>query len=132
MAFSVFFFLSLALVKRFTELLEFGAGADRTRTGRGYLDVDLDMLGQAGMASGFASVLVLALYIDSAEVRQLYDVPWLLWPLCPLVLYIVVRIWILARRNQMHEDPVVFILHDWRSQIMIAAGAALFAIAAAV
>ncbi|KQT54149.1 prenyltransferase [Aureimonas sp. Leaf454] len=132
MAFSVFFFLSLALVKRFTELLEFGAGAERQQTGRGYLDVDLDMLGQAGIASGFASVLVLALYIDSAEVRQLYDMPWLLWPLCPLVLYIVTRIWILARRNQMHEDPVVFILHDWRSQMMIAAGVALFGVAAVV
>lgn len=132
MAFSVFFFLSLALVKRYTELMDFGIGAERSTTGRGYLDVDIDMLGQAGITSGFASVLVLALYIDSVEVRQMYDAPWLLWPLCPLVLYIVVRIWILARRNQMHEDPVVFILHDWRSQIMIAAGAALFAVGAAV
>ncbi|BDA85345.1 prenyltransferase UbiA [Aureimonas sp. SA4125] len=132
MAFSVFFFLSLALVKRFTELIEFGAGADRARTGRGYRDVDLDTLGQAGMSSGFAAVLVLALYLDSPEIRQLYDLPWMLWPLCPLVLYIIVRIWILARRNEMHEDPVVFILRDWRSQIMIASGAVMFVVAAYV
>lgn len=132
MAFSVFFFLSLALVKRFTELADFGVGAERSKTGRGYRDVDLETLGQAGMASGFASVMVLALYIDSSAIRNLYDEPWMLWPLCPLVLYIVVRIWILARRGEMHEDPVVFIMRDWRSQIMIAAGGVMFLVAAYV
>lgn len=132
LAFSIFFFLSLALVKRYTELVDFGTGAHRSKTGRGYVDADIETLSQAGMASGFASVLVLALYIDSADVRQLYAHPWLMWPLCPLVLYIIVRIWILARRNEMHEDPVVFILRDWRSQIMIALGALLFVVAAYV
>ena len=132
LAFALFFFLSLALVKRFVELTDFGTGAHRSKTGRGYVDVDLDTIGQAGMASGFAAVLVLALYVDSAAVRQLYAHPYLIWPLCPLVLYIVVRIWILARRGQMHDDPVVFMLSDWRSQIMIAAGAALVLVAAYV
>lgn len=132
LAFSVFFFLSLALVKRFTEILDFGGGAERSKTGRGYVDVDLDTIGQAGMASGFASVLVLALYVDSAEVRNLYTHPYFMWLLCPLVLYIIVRIWILARRREMNDDPVVFILQDWRSQIMIALGAALFLVAAYV
>lgn len=132
LAFSIFFFLSLALVKRYTELVDFGTGAHRSKTGRGYVDADLETLSQAGMASGFASVLVLALYVDSADVRQLYAHPYLMWPLCPLVLYIIVRIWILARRGEMHEDPVVFILRDWRSQIMVAAGALLFVMAAYV
>ncbi len=132
LAFSIFFFLSLALVKRYTELVDFGTGAHRSKTGRGYVDADLETLSQAGMASGFASVLVLALYIDSADVRQLYAHPWLMWPLCPLVLYIIVRIWILARRGEMHEDPVVFILRDWRSQIMIGLGALMFLVAAYV
>ncbi len=132
MAFSLFFFLSLALVKRYTELLEFGPGAERAKTGRGYKSADLETLAQAGMAAGFASVMVLALYIDSPEVRLLNDVPWLLWPLCPLILYIIVRIWALARRDEMHEDPVVFILRDWRSQMVIGLGAALFAAAAYV
>lgn len=130
LAFSLFFFLSLALVKRFVELSEFGEGVSRQTTGRGYVDADLDTLAQAGMTSGFASVLVLALYVDSAEVRELQAHPYLIWPLCPLVLYIVVRIWVLARRGQMHDDPVVFILRDWRSQIMIAAGALMFLAAA--
>ncbi|MCK5930585.1 MAG: UbiA family prenyltransferase [Fulvimarina manganoxydans] len=132
LAFSVFFFLSLALVKRFTELQDFGGGAGREKTGRGYVDADLETIGQAGMASGFAAVLVLALYINSPEVAAQYQVPYLVWPLCPLILYIIVRIWILARRNEMHEDPVVFILQDWRSQMMIALGGLMFLTAAYV
>lgn len=132
LAFSIFFFLSLALVKRYTELQDFGAGADRATTGRGYVDADLETLSQAGMASGFASVLVLALYIDSMEIQQAYSSPMLVWFLCPLVLYIIVRIWVLARRQQMHDDPVVFILRDWRSQMMIGFGALMFMAAAYV
>lgn len=132
LAFSIFFFLSLALVKRFTELQDFGVGAHRSKTGRGYVDADLETLSQAGMASGFAAVLVLALYIDSPAIREHFAVPYLVWPLCPLVLYIIVRIWILARRNEMHEDPVVFIMQDWRSQMMIGFGAALFLLGAYV
>lgn len=132
LAFSLFFFLSLALVKRFTELQDFGLGAERATTGRGYVAADLETLSQAGMASGFASVLVLALYIDSMESAAQYTEPFLVWPLCPLVLYIIVRIWILARRDQMHEDPVVFIMSDWRSQAMIATGGVLFLLAAFV
>ena len=113
-------------------LQDFGAGADRATTGRGYVDADLETLSQAGMASGFASVLVLALYIDSMEIQQAYSSPMLVWFLCPLVLYIIVRIWVLARRQQMHDDPVVFILRDWRSQMMIGFGALMFMAAAYV
>ncbi len=123
LAFSVFFFLSLALVKRFVELQSQNEGANRTSTGRGYRKVDLETLSQGGLASAFASVLVLALYVDSAEVRTLYAYPRLIWLVCPLVLYIIVRIWILARRDEMDDDPVVFIMSDWRSQIMVVAGA---------
>ncbi|WP_245197526.1 UbiA family prenyltransferase [Jiella mangrovi] len=130
LAFSLFFFLSLALVKRYTELMDFGSGAERSKTGRGYVDADLETLAQAGMASGFASVMVLALYINSPEVLVHYNMPAMVWPLCPILLYIIVRIWVLARRGQMHDDPVVFILQDWRSQMMIAIGAIMFLLAA--
>ena len=132
LAFSVFFFLSLALVKRFVELKDQDENADRSTTGRGYRSIDLETLAQSGVASAFASVLVLALYIDSAEVRALYAQPRMIWLLCPLVLYIITRIWILARRGEMHDDPVVFIMSDWRSQIMVGAGALLMIIAAAI
>lgn len=131
LAFSVFFFLSLALVKRFTELQQVGEVASREVTGRGYRHVDLEPISQAGMTSGFAAVLVLALYIQSPVIEEAYAIPQLIWLLCPLVLYIIMRIWILARRGEMHEDPIVFILKDWRSQFMIGCGAVLFLIAAA-
>ncbi|WP_421981280.1 UbiA family prenyltransferase [Roseibium sp.] len=130
LAFSVFFFLSLALVKRFTELQQVGEIASREVTGRGYRHVDLETISQAGMTSGFAAVLVLALYIQSPAIERAYSVPQMIWLLCPLILYIIMRIWILARRDEMHEDPIVFILKDWRSQLMIGCGALLFLVAA--
>ena len=130
LAFSVFFFLSLALVKRFTELQQVGETASREVTGRGYRHVDLETISQAGMTSGFAAVLVLALYIQSPAIERAYSIPQMIWLLCPLILYIIMRIWILARRDEMHEDPIVFILKDWRSQLMISCGALLFLIAA--
>ena len=94
------------------------------------VDADLETLAQAGMTSGFAAVMVLALYINSPEVLTHYNIPWLVWPLCPILLYIIVRIWVLARRGHMHDDPVVFMLQDWRSQMMIAVGGLMFLLAA--
>jgi 4-hydroxybenzoate polyprenyltransferase len=125
LAFSVFFFLSLALVKRFVELDQQGANNAPKIAGRGYRTADKQVLSEAGIASAFASALVLALYIDSNEVQKLYGTPWLIWPLCPVVLYLSIRIWVLARRGEMHEDPVVFLLSDWRSVMMVGVGAAL-------
>jgi 4-hydroxybenzoate polyprenyltransferase/phosphoserine phosphatase len=125
LAFCMFFFLSLALVKRFVEITTAEAEVNRAKTGRGYQTVDLETLGQGGVASGFAAVVVLALFIDSPEVAETYKYPQMIWLVCPLVLYIVFRIWILARRKEMHDDPVVFLITDWRSQIMIVAGAVI-------
>ena len=61
--------------------------------------------------------------------RELYQHPWLVWPLAPIVLYLTMRIWILARRDELHDDPVVFIIRDWRSQIVVFAGAVLLVVA---
>jgi 4-hydroxybenzoate polyprenyltransferase len=125
LAFSLFFFLSLALVKRFVELEHAPENTAQKVAGRGYRAADKQVLAEAGMASAFAAALVLALYIDSNEVKRLYGNPWLIWPLCPIVLYLSIRIWVLARRGEMHEDPVVFLLSDWRSVMMVCVGAAL-------
>ncbi|RWB55110.1 UbiA family prenyltransferase [Mesorhizobium sp.] len=125
LAFSIFFFLSLALVKRFVELRTTAIPAGERIAGRGYRTEDQEIVAQAGMASAFSSALVLALYMDSVSVRELYPHPWLVWPLAPIVLYLTMRVWILARRDEMHDDPVVFIISDWRSQIVVAIGAAL-------
>ena len=132
LSFSVFFFLSLALVKRFVELSSTADTGTAKLKGRGYRSGDKQVLGEAGMASTFAAVLVLALYIDSDEVKLIYGSPFVLWLLCPIVLYLTLRIWVLARRDEMHEDPVVFLLTDWRSLLMVAAGALLVLAAAAL
>ncbi len=123
LAFCVFFFLSLALVKRFVELQSIKPVSSEKLAGRGYRAEDIETIGQAGMASAFAAVVVLALFIDSPEIAQNYANPQMIWLVLPPVLFVAFRIWILARRREMHEDPVVFIMTDWRSQIMIAAGA---------
>lgn len=128
-AFGLFFFLSLALVKRYVELQDATVSDGDRIAGRGYRPEDIHIVGQSGVSSAFAAVLVLALYIQSDEIRGLYGEPWMIWPLVPMVLYINVRIWILAHRRQMNDDPVVFIATDWRSQIFIATGVLLFVMA---
>jgi 4-hydroxybenzoate polyprenyltransferase len=129
MAFAMFFFLSLALVKRYVELQNSTATEKDRIAGRGYRPEDIDIVGQSGVASGFTAVVVLALYINSAAVQQLYTYPWLIWPLVPIVLYIIIRVWILAHRKEMDDDPVVFLANDWRSQVVIAIGAVLLFVA---
>ncbi|MDT6941398.1 UbiA family prenyltransferase [Brucella pseudogrignonensis] len=129
MAFAMFFFLSLALVKRYVELQNSTVTEKDRIAGRGYRPEDIDIVGQSGVASGFTAVVVLALYINSAAVQQLYTYPWLIWPLVPIVLYIIIRVWILAHRKEMDDDPVVFLATDWRSQVVIAIGAVLLFIA---
>ncbi|MBS9720834.1 UbiA family prenyltransferase [Tianweitania sp. BSSL-BM11] len=129
LAFSIFFFLSLALVKRYVELRSTVADAKQRIAGRGYRPEDQEVIAQAGMGAGFAAVVVLALYIDSSAVFEQYNHPYMMWPLAPIILYMILRIWILARRDEMHDDPVVFILTDWRSQLMAAIGLLLLIIA---
>jgi 4-hydroxybenzoate polyprenyltransferase/phosphoserine phosphatase len=132
LAFSGFFFISLALVKRYVELVTTAVPVGERIAGRGYRTEDSAIIMQAGVASAFVATLVLALYIDSAAVRELYGNPWMIWPLAPIVLYINLRVWVLAIRNEMDEDPVVFIARDWRSQIMVVLSAGILALAASV
>jgi 4-hydroxybenzoate polyprenyltransferase/phosphoserine phosphatase len=130
LAFSIFLFFSLALVKRYVELLEMGDGAKEQDRGRSYRAVDLETLSQFGITSGMAAVLVLALYIDSAIGQKMYRNPEIIWLLCPLMLYLICRFWILARRGEMHEDPIMFAIKDWRSQAIVGVGAGLLLLAA--
>ena len=112
LAFSMFIFLSLALVKRFLELDAARRQKQTDIKGRGYQSDDLAMVSTLGVTSGYLSVLVLALYVNSNEVRALYRHPTLLLLICPLMLYWISRVWMLAHRGQMHEDPIVFALRD--------------------
>lgn len=125
LAFSIFFFLSLALVKRYVELRGTSVDPKERIAGRGYRPEDQEAISQAGMGAGFASAVVIALYLDSSAVWEQYRHPYVLWPLAAIVLYMIIRIWILARRDEMHDDPIVFIITDWRSQLMGVIGGAL-------
>jgi len=110
--FSVFLFLSLALVKRFAELDAMRRQQQLRATGRGYRVEDLPVLQSLGTASAYMSVLVLALYINSPDIQSLYHRPKVIWMLCILQLYWVTRVWLLTQRGAMHDDPVVFALKD--------------------
>jgi len=112
MGFSIFFFMSLALVKRYAELSGLEASEDRMAQGRGYTVSDMPLIHTAGIASGYISVLVLALYINGNDVSALYRHPWALWLLGPCFIYWITRMWLLAGRGQMHDDPIIFTFKD--------------------
>ena len=127
LAFSMFLFLSLAMLKRYAELHALAADGRAKASGRGYDVEDLPLLQSLGASSGYLAVLVLALYINSPESLQLYSQPKALWLLCPLLLYWVSRAWSVAHRGRMHDDPVVFAVTDRVSLVTIALCAAIAA-----
>lgn len=118
MMFSLFLFLALALVKRCTELVMRREAGQADTVGRGYRVGDLAVLFPAACAAGYAAILVVALYMQSPEVVVLYAHPNRLWLLYPLLLYWISRIILLASRNDLHDDPVVFALTDRISWIV--------------
>ena len=112
--------LSLALVKRCSELGDMlERGVDK-RAGRGYTTDDLDILSMMGVASAFTAMLVLALYINAPEVHALYEEPRFLWLLCPVLIYWLGRVWLLACPGDMHDEPVVFAIQGKRSYLLAA------------
>jgi 4-hydroxybenzoate polyprenyltransferase len=120
LAFSVFIFLSLAILKRCIELDAARELGQTDIPGRAYRPDDLSVLQPMGLASGYLSVLVLALYINSTASETLYHRPQLLWLVCPCLLYWVSRSWFIAHRGQMVDDPIVFAISDRTSQITLA------------
>ncbi len=122
LAFSGFLFLSLAAVKRQIELVDKKQSGGSNIWGRNYGVEDLPVITMMAMAAGYNSVLVLALYISSPEVLVLYASPYLLWFACPILLYWISRIILIAQRGNMNDDPVVFAVSD---KISIACGVAV-------
>jgi len=112
LAFSMFFFLSLAMAKRYSELLH---ASDLVRTGnsgRGYHTGDRELLLALGVGSSFSAVVIFSLYVHSPEVRLLYFSPEFLFLLCPIVLYWLSRTWLMAHRGELKEDPVTLAIRD--------------------
>lgn len=116
LAFSMFVFLSLAIVKRYSEL---SLVKDETQlAGRGYLKSDLPVLSALGVGSGLMSVMVLALYIDSVTAETAYREPVWLWLATPIMLYWVARLWMKTHRGEIHDDPVLFAATDRQSLVI--------------
>jgi 4-hydroxybenzoate polyprenyltransferase/phosphoserine phosphatase len=123
--FSMFLFLSLAIVKRFAELENLRASSATPKNGRGYLLSDLPQIRSFGTASAYAAVVVFAIYISGPDVVKLYRQPRLLWLIVPLMILWLNRVWLLASRGELDEDPVAFALTDRMSQLIGVAVAAI-------
>ena len=117
-AFSIFFFLSLAFVKRFAELEGLRLRGAAPANGRGYLITDIEQLRSFGSASGYVSVFVLTQYISGLNAEPLYTHTARLWLLLPVLLLWISRLWLLASRGELDEDPVVYAITDKRSLLL--------------
>jgi 4-hydroxybenzoate polyprenyltransferase/phosphoserine phosphatase len=127
LAFSMFFFLSLAMAKRYSELLHASDLVRVGNSGRGYHTGDRELLLSLGVGSSFAAVVIFSLYVHSPEVRLLYSSPESLFLLCPIVLYWLSRTWLMAHRGELKEDPVTLAIRDPVSYGVALASAAVIA-----
>jgi 4-hydroxybenzoate polyprenyltransferase len=128
-AFSIFLFLSLAMVKRFSELQNLRERGVTPTNGRGYLLSDIEQLRSFGTSSAYASIVIFALYINGRDVTALYHHPTRMWLITPMLILWVSRVWLLASRGLLNEDPVVFALED-RMSLLLGLGVAIIAYSA--
>jgi 4-hydroxybenzoate polyprenyltransferase len=126
LSFSLFLFLSLGMAKRYTELKTKKARGEADVPGRGYRLEDLEFVSSLGIASGYISTLVFALYISSDKVMGsdkvtgLYRHPQVLWAFVVLLMYWISRVWLIAHRGQLNHDPILFALKDRVSYAILA------------
>lgn len=130
LSFSVFVFMSLALIKRCGELVSMRDRGEVTSSGRGYSVADLAVLQPLGIACSVAAVLVLALYVRSPDVEYRYASPFLLWGALIALLIWLARLWLDTARGRMHDDPLVYALLEPTGRWLIFAIAVLFVLAA--
>lgn len=128
LAFSIFLFFSLAAVKRQAELRDSAARGELGASGRGYEVDDLPLISQIAIASGYVSVLVMALYVNTPAVSELYSTPEAMWGICLVLLYWITRMVMVTHRDRMNDDPVVYAVKDpvSRACLVLVAGFALF------
>ncbi len=129
LAFCMFFFACLAFAKRYTELSQRLNDAT-SLPDRAYQPTDLDIVRVVGPVNGYLAVMVVALYISSPAVKQLYANPQVLWLVCPVLAYWITRVWFFAHRGALNDDPVVFALKDWKSYLAVAICVAIGVVAA--
>src|SRR5262249_6231586 len=131
LSFSFFLFLSLAFSKRAAELIKLAGGTEQQVPGRGYRAADLQLVTISGLCSGFLSSLVFALYVNSDSVRLLYQRPVILWGILPLLLYYILRVWIICGRGELDMDPILYTAKS-KSTYYIGAVIVLLVVAATV
>ncbi len=112
LAFSILFFLSLAFLKRYAEMLSTQNLRENIIHGRGYLSSDNPLILSLGISSGLGSVIVMMLYLNSPEILKLYNYTEIVWCTIPILLFWVSHIWLQAHRGKMHDDPVIFAIKD--------------------
>lgn len=120
LAFSLFIFFSLALAKRYTELLIDPSSISKKIYGRGYFTSDAPYILILGLSASFASVLVLALYLNSDKVLKLYQTPEFAFGAIPPMLFWLSYIWLKAFRGELDDDPIVFAARNKTSWITLA------------
>jgi 4-hydroxybenzoate polyprenyltransferase len=119
LTFSMFLFLSLALMKRYSELYQaVSKNSEGNVGGRGYSSKDLEYVSTLGVSTGLISVLVFMLYVNDSDISQLYTSPLILWLSGPLMLLWISRAWVIAHRGNMNDDPILFALKDWQSYVI--------------
>ncbi|MEX0886792.1 MAG: UbiA family prenyltransferase [Phycisphaeraceae bacterium] len=121
LGFAMFVFLSVAFVKRYTELVDLASRQGDRIAGRDYRVDDINLIGTIGPVNGYLAVVIFALYITSDDVQALYNAPELLWLACPLLIYWLTRLWLKAHRGILGDDPVMFTVKDPLSYIVGAA-----------
>lgn len=119
LAFSMFFFFALAAMKRQAELVAEGGDQNKTVAGRGYRPSDMPLVANMAVSSGYMSVLVMALYLNTEGVRGLYAYPEALWGICLVLLFWLSRMVMITHRGWMHDDPVVFAARDYISIVCL-------------
>lgn len=119
LAFSVFLFLSLALVKRCSELVSLEISGAIATSGRDYRVTDLTVLWPLGVGAAMSAVVVFGLFISSPETAGRYATPLALWLVALGLIYWLARLWIKTARGEMHDDPVVYAIKDKGSRIVV-------------
>ncbi len=130
--FSTFFFLSLAFGKRYAELIQLEENSQNASDRRGYRFADRPVLMTLGVASGYAAVVIFALYLDSTNLLNLYHAPQILWGLIPVLTYWISWIWIQATRGLMYEDPLLFAFDKKESRITIVIAVIILVLASTI
>ena len=112
LSFSVFFFLSLAAIKRQIEIINAKKLKKKKITGRGYILEDKKIINMIAVSSGFISILILVLYLNSPQILNLYSSPYFLWGVCLVVLFWISRIILISNRGEIKDDPIIYAIND--------------------